>query len=170
MLQRIEGSAPIPDWEKLKGDPLIVYYTVGIYKILDLVYYHSCFDSIVSYQGLPDPEIFYVEIPRSAGPHRDPAPQSVALNFIIDSAHATTRTWELKNTNSLYSEKFNTDEVNQKDLAESKSGEFWLLETRAIHSVDIPIYLKRSRKMISWRWSNIDFNTVLAHVKCTNHK
>lgn len=168
MLRRIPGSVATPDWRRLKGEPITVYYPVGIYDILDKEYYRSIFESVVSYEDLPEPEIFYIEISNSSGPHRDPAPQSVALNYIIESANSITKTWNLKNSESAYCEQFHFDDVVEHQAVETKDGEFWLLETKSIHSIYLPSYLKKSRKLISWRWSNIQFEDVLKHIKCTN--
>ncbi len=177
MFKKLKSYHSVPDWTRLKGEPISSYGCVHLFNILDKEYLKSFFHDVVDF-NIPPAVISYVEITGSIIPHIDPKPITGVLNFVIESADATTTFW-IKKSDDIKEGKVdqvNFSDINKNDApvfsendltkygeVRSYSGDFIFMDSSKIHSVDMNNNL--IRRMVSWKWVTIDYNLLSKNIK-----
>ncbi len=180
MFYKIPLNLNSVDLERIKGQPIQKYGPSNAklthYTIADLEYFKSLHVGKIKFHIMPN-SVFYTEIQGTEPipPHVDPD-DSVALNYYIDPVGCTTTFYKMPDYDKKYSTsgqdlnphdhrivksmKFDDLVVNCAFVAQA--GEAYLLRPDVYHSVTTPVGI---RKFISYRWGDIDFETVYKSIQ-----
>lgn len=174
MFKILKNYHNIPDWSKIRGDLVDSYPNFHIYAIKDKEYVSDFFKPLFSYTIAPC-MINCIEITGNVDPHIDNYPFTSVVNFVVESADATTTFYKEINQNCanqiLLGNKTNepikrySADKNLEIIGEIKTqnGDFIQYDVTQIHGIEL--HQNVSRKFVTWRWVHISYENLEKHIK-----
>lgn len=177
MFNILKNYHTIPDWSRIKGNLVDGYPNFNIYSIKDTEYLNEFFKPLFSYTIAPC-MINCIEITDNVDPHIDNYPFTSVVNFVVESADATTTFYKKRNSSDYVFEnevivgnktnepikRYSIDErLEVLGSVKTQNGDFIQYDVSKIHGIKIDN--TTSRKFITWRWVHISYENLSKHIK-----